>query len=81
MPMTSRGSATLDFPALRDAPFTPTTPRRKAEDRDLFATIREGDILLHHPCDSFQTTVERLIAVATEDADVLAIKITLPHWW
>jgi polyphosphate kinase len=69
--------AALDIPALHDTPFIAATPRRLAEDRDLFATIRDGDILLHHPYDSFQTSVERLIAVATEDPDVLAIKITL----
>ena len=69
--------ATLDFPALRDPPFTPATPRRLAEDRDIFAVIREGDVLLHHPYDSFQTTVERMISLATDDPDVLAIKITL----
>jgi polyphosphate kinase len=69
--------AALDYPALHDEPFTPSTPRRLAEDRDIFEVIREGDILLHHPFDSFQTTVERLIAVASEDPDVLAIKITL----
>ena len=69
--------AALDIPALRDPPFTPVTPRRLAEDRDIFAVIREGDILLHHPYDSFQTSVERLIALATDDPDVLAIKITL----
>ncbi len=69
--------AAIDLPALHDPPFIPATPRRLAEDHDLFATIREGDVLLHHPYDSFQTSVERLIAVATEDPDVLAIKITL----
>ncbi len=69
--------AGLDLPALKDEPFTPVTPRRLAEDRDPFAVIREGDVLLHHPYDSFQTTVERLIAIASEDPDVLAIKITL----
>ncbi len=69
--------ASLDFPALRDPPFTPATPRRLAEDRDIFAVIREGDVLLHHPYDSFQTTVERMISAATDDPDVLAIKITL----
>ena len=67
----------LDVPALRDTPFVPITPRRLAEDRDIFAVIREGDLLLHHPYDSFQTTVERMISHATDDPDVLAIKITL----
>ncbi len=69
--------AALDRPALRDPVFTPVTPRRMAEDRDLFRVIREGDVLLHHPYDAFQTTVERLIAIAADDPDVLAIKITL----
>ncbi len=69
--------ANLDIPALKDPPFTPMTPRRLTEGQDIFATIREGDILLHHPYDSFQGTVEQFIARATEDPDVLAIKITL----
>jgi polyphosphate kinase len=69
--------ASLDIPTLRDEPFTPVTPRRLAEDRDIFEVIREGDLLLHHPYDAFQTTVEQLIAVAADDPDVLAIKITL----
>jgi len=69
--------AALEVPALRDEPFQPVTPRRLAEGRDIFEVIREGDVLLHHPYDAFQTTVERLIAVAAEDPDVLAIKITL----
>jgi polyphosphate kinase len=69
--------ATLEIPELRDPPFVPTTQSRLAEDRDLFAVMREGNVLLHHPYDSFQTSVERLIAQATDDPDVLAIKITL----
>ena len=39
--------------------------------------IREGDVLLHHPYDSFATSVERFIQTAAEDPDVLAIKLTL----
>ncbi|MEP6591369.1 MAG: polyphosphate kinase, partial [Gemmatimonadota bacterium] len=69
--------AALDFPDLKDPPFTPVTPRRLAEGRDFFAAIREADVLLHHPYDSFQTSVERMIATASADPDVLAIKITL----
>lgn len=69
--------AGLDIPELRDAPFQPATPKRLTEERDLFSIIREEDILLHHPYDAFQTSVERLVAVAAEDPDVLAIKITL----
>lgn len=69
--------ATLDFPALRDTPFVPRLPSRLAEQHDIFEAIREGDILLHHPYDSFTASIERLIAAASDDPDVLAIKITL----
>jgi polyphosphate kinase len=71
------GIAAIDLPALKDPPFTPRTPPRLAPGRDIFEAIREGDILLHHPYDAFQTSVERLIATAAEDPDVLAIKTTL----
>ena len=43
----------------------------------MFEVIREGDVLLHHPYDSFASTVERFIQAAAEDPDVLAIKLTL----
>ena len=69
--------ANLDIPDLRDPIFQPQTPRRLTEERDLFSIIREEDVLLHHPYDAFQTSVERLVAVAAEDPDVLAIKISL----
>jgi polyphosphate kinase len=67
----------LDLPALRDPAFHPITPPRLATGRNIFDVIREGDLLLHHPYDSFQTTVERFIQTAAEDPDVLAIKLTL----
>jgi polyphosphate kinase len=69
--------ATLELPALRDPVFHPQTPSRLATPRNIFDVIREGDILLHHPYDSFQTSVERFIQTAAEDPDVLAIKLTL----
>ncbi len=69
--------AAFDVPTLKDPPFVPGVPRRLAEQRDIFEAIREGDLLLHHPFDSFGASVERLIAVASDDPDVLAIKITL----
>jgi len=69
--------ATLDLPALRDAPFLPATPPRLASGRSVFDVIREGDLLLHHPYDSFQTSVERFLQQAVDDPEVLAIKLTL----
>jgi len=69
--------ASLEIPELRDQPFTPFTQHRLQGGRNLFEVIREGDILVHHPYDSFATSVERFIQLATEDPDVLAIKMTL----
>ncbi|MDQ3137361.1 MAG: polyphosphate kinase 1 [Gemmatimonadota bacterium] len=69
--------ASLDLPAVRDPLFHPVTPARLASTRNIFDVIREGDLLLHHPYDSFQTSVERFIQTAAEDPDVLAIKLTL----
>jgi len=68
----------IDRPDLKDAPFLPITPPElhpKGED-DIFAVLRRGDILLHHPFDSFQPVIEFLRRAAS-DPDVLAIKITL----
>lgn len=66
---------------LRDEPWHPVTqPRLRGEDGDavdIFAAIRQGDVLVHHPYDSFTTSVERFIAQATTDPDVLAIKQTV----
>jgi len=65
------------LPELRDAPFQPMTPARVAAKRNIFEVIREGDLLLHHPYDSFSSTVERLIQSAVDDPDVVALKLTL----
>jgi polyphosphate kinase len=63
---------------IKDAPFKPTIPRplRNIDDGNIFNTIREGDVLLHHPYDSFLPVIQFLKAAAN-DPDVLAIKITL----
>jgi polyphosphate kinase len=69
------------FSDLRDPPWTPVTqPRLQGEDGegvDMFDVIRQGDVLVHHPYDSFSTSVERFVAQAAEDPDVLAIKMTV----
>jgi len=71
----------LDRPDLKEEVWTPTTqPRLRgvaAEVPDLFAVLRAGDVLAHHPYDSFATSVEALIDHAASDPDVLAIKQTL----
>jgi polyphosphate kinase len=70
--------AQLDYPALRDPAFVPVTPASLRDDeRLLFDVIREHDILVHHPYESFTTTVERLLDEAANDPNVLAIKLTL----
>jgi polyphosphate kinase len=74
-------SLQLDRPDLREEPWTPTTqPRLRglgAEVPDLFEVMRSGDLLAHHPYDSFATSVEAFIDHAASDPDVLAIKQTL----
>ncbi|MEO8294488.1 MAG: polyphosphate kinase 1 [Gemmatimonadota bacterium] len=67
----------IDMPALKDPPYHPVTPARMAGDRDLFEVIREADVLVHHPFESFTTTVEKFIQCAVNDPHVLAIKLTL----
>jgi len=66
---------------LRYEPWTPVTqPRLQGEDDepvDMFATIRQGDVLVHHPYDSFASSVERFVEQAVADPDVLAIKQTV----
>ena len=70
-------AASVDSPALKDSPHHPTTPARLAGGRNLFEVIREGDVLVHHPYESFTSSVERFIQSAVDDADVVAIKLTL----
>ncbi|TMG64180.1 MAG: polyphosphate kinase 1 [Chloroflexi bacterium] len=73
--------AQIDRPDLKEEVWTPTTqPRLRgiaAEVPDLFAVLRAGDVLAHHPYDSFATSVEAFIDHASGDPDVLAIKQTL----
>jgi polyphosphate kinase len=66
---------------LRDEPWTPVTPPAFADDEhdraDILAAMRAGDVLVHHPYDSFAGSVERFIQQAVQDPNVLAIKMTV----
>jgi polyphosphate kinase len=80
----------IPLPHLKDPPFTPVIPprlRRLAdfpdtdlvgeEGLDIFTIIRQGDLLVHHPYESFTASVEYFVTQAAHDPDVLAIKMTL----
>ncbi|HVF08262.1 MAG TPA: polyphosphate kinase 1 [Actinomycetota bacterium] len=72
--------AGLDRADLKEDPWTPVTPPalHSADGPvDVFSAIRRGDILVHHPYDSFSASVEAFVEQAARDADVLAIKQTL----
>ncbi len=82
----------LPLPELKDEPWTATIPPRLKQVNDyetetafanqepiesIFSVIRQGDLLLHHPYESFTASVQRFIAQAAHDPKVLAIKMTL----
>lgn len=71
----------LDRPDLKDPPWVGVTQLRLVDREggpsDIFATVREGDLLVHHPYDSFSTSVLSFIEQAAHDPQVLAIKLTL----
>ena len=70
--------ASLNRPELHDRPWTPMTPPALAgDDCDIFAVIRGGDLLVHHPYESFDASVGRFIRQAAEDPRVLALKMTV----
>jgi polyphosphate kinase len=66
----------LDMPSLKDQPFIPVTPAALRTGESIFEVIRHGDLLVHHPYESFSPVVEFLRAAA-RDPNVLAIKQTL----
>lgn len=80
----------IPLPHLKDSPFTPVIPSRLRklpafagdeldveEGNDIFSVMREGDLLLHHPYESFTASVEHFVTSAAHDPHVLAIKMTL----
>ncbi|MFW6033424.1 MAG: polyphosphate kinase 1, partial [Phycisphaeraceae bacterium] len=68
----------INLPELKHPVWTPVTPPRLADEEvDIFSAIRAGDLLVHHPYESFVTSVERFIRTAVADPDVIAIKLTL----
>jgi len=74
--------ADLDRSDLKAPPWTPVVPARLLppdddEPTDVFSVIRAGDLLVHHPYESFAASVERFITQAADDPDVLTIKMTL----
>jgi polyphosphate kinase len=71
--------AALDRPVLRYEPFTPITQWRLDGEAppDVFGVLQGGDVLVHHPYDSFSSSVEAFVEQAASDPDVLAIKQTL----
>ncbi|HEX4523343.1 MAG TPA: polyphosphate kinase 1 [Casimicrobiaceae bacterium] len=70
--------AALDIPGLRDSPWTPQSASRLADpESDIFTAIDAGDILVHHPYESFDSSVERFIHEAADDPRTLAIKMTV----
>ncbi len=71
----------LDRPDLKDEPWPPVTPLRlqeaAEEERSLFSVLRERDLLVHHPYESFTASVEEFVRQAADDPHVLTIKMTL----
>ncbi|QHC01798.1 RNA degradosome polyphosphate kinase [Epidermidibacterium keratini] len=67
----------VDAPELKDRPFVPATPAPLAKGESFFEVLQAGDVLVHHPYDSFATTTQKFIEQAATDPHVLAIKQTL----
>ena len=74
-PAALREIADLPTPELQYPPFRGRAPLPSGG--SIFSVIAEGDVLVHHPYDAFEATVERFISEAADDPDTLAIKLTL----
>jgi polyphosphate kinase len=70
--------AALEIPELRDPPFVPVTPSELRDPaRNIFDVLKERDVMVHHPFDSYNASVEQFLIAAATDENVLAIKMTL----
>jgi polyphosphate kinase len=67
----------IDLPELHDKPYTPVVPPALRDGRNIFDAIRERDVLVHHPYESFGASVDNFLETAAHDPQVLAIKLTL----
>ncbi len=68
--------AGMPVAALRDSPWTPLPPAAIENSHDIFAAIRTADVLVHHPYESFEDSVEHFIAAAASDPETVAVKMT-----
>jgi len=68
--------ASLPMESLKDAPWTPLPSLPIQEGREIFALITAGDVLVHHPYESFEQSVEQFIAAAAADPQTVAVKMT-----
>jgi polyphosphate kinase len=72
------GIVALNRPELHDPPWQPMAPMALGdEEDDLFAILRKGDVLVHHPYESFDASVARFIRTAADDPKVQALKMTV----
>ena len=67
----------IDIPDLHDRPYIPVVPTALRDGRNVFDAIRERDVLVHHPYESFGASVDAFLETAAHDPQVLAIKLTL----
>jgi polyphosphate kinase len=68
--------ASLQIPTLRDVPWNPLPVAAIENSNDIFAAMRGGDIVMHHPYESFEASVEHFIAAAADDPQTVSIKMT-----
>jgi len=68
--------ASLPMESLKDAPWTPLPSLPIQDGKEIFSLIAAGDVLVHHPYESFEQSVEQFIAAAADDPQTVAVKMT-----